>query len=414
MTYPGAGGRPPTLIFEQLSAELLSTDGLPPAPDPPTDAFPLGAHHFQPWDADLPAPAPPERTPVTSPSRQPAHVQTSHPHRKLGLLPPHVSESLHPRLKLRDYLSATYPFQVPRTVDYSPQVRGWGVMGNDQLGDCTAAAAGHAEEVWTAYGMGAQWTPTDQEVIDFYSGSTGYDPRDPSTDQGGIMQDVLAYWRKNGLAGRTLEAFFQLDPGNADELRAALYLFGCVNIGMAFPAYAMDQFDSGQPWDVPKHGTRVNSQIEGGHCVLLVKMVQGGNYTVVTWGQLQEVTPAFWANYIGTRAGGEAWAMAEQDWIREGSAPANALSVDQLNADFKTLTGQPGPFTASPAPAPAPPPPAPAPSPSPSPAPSPSPSPSPAPSPGPDPAGDRPELLRQLSVDLTHAQAVIARLSELG
>ena len=311
-------------IFDELAAESLSNLGLPHAPDPSvTGELPVSDVHT----------VPPPRL-------------------RLGLQPPHSDERAHPRLRLGHFLRAEYTLAVPQVVDYSTAVTGWGMMLNDRLGSCTAAAAGHACQLWTAYGQGQTWTPTDDEVQAFYSASTGYDPADPATDRGGVMQDVLAHWRRDGLAGHKLEAFFQVDPGNEAEVRTALYLFGSVNVGMAFPRFAMDQFDAGQPWHVSTIAPR-NGQIDGGHCVLLVKMTQGGNLVVVTWGRLQEITPAFWRRYVvGMR--GETWAMAEQDWVRNDAAPANALHIGALNAEFVRLTGEPGPFVGLP-PKPAPP-----------------------------------------------------------
>lgn len=371
-------------IFDEVAGRLLLTHYLPAAPDPPTGRIP-------------PTVAPPdEETPPVP--QQPPHVQTSHPQRKLGRQPKHTDEAAHPRLKLGAYLRTAAIADVPDVVDYSGAVADWGMMRNDTLGDCTAAAAGHAEELWTTYG-GAPWTPTDDDVLAFYSGSTGYDPRDPSTDQGGIMQDVLAYWRKTGIAGRTLEGFFQVDPSNADELRAALYLFGCVNIGMDFPAFAMDQNLAGQPWDIPK-SRRADTRIEGGHDVLLVAMTRSGNYTVVTWGQLQVVTPAFWNRYMAGRDG-EAWAMAEQDWIGPDNQAPNALDVAALNADFTALTGEPGPFTVTGPP--------PEPAPEPEPEPEPAPEPTPAPEPPDDPEPDTwDQLVARLDALLAQIRAFLA------
>lgn len=308
-----------------------------------------------------------EEVPVAA---QPQHVQTSHPARKIGRLPQH-DEQTHPRLKLKTFLRSAYKGQVPDVVDYSGQVTDWPMYLNDQLGCCTSADAGHAVQLWTTYGQGNTVTVTDQDVLDFYSGSAGYNPNDPSTDQGAVMQDVNAYFRKTGMAGRTIEAFFQVDPDDLDEVRAALYLFGAVSVGMAFPSTAMDQFDRGQPWDVVRR-----SQIEGGHDVLLVAATKGGNLKVVTWGKVQEVTPAFWSKYMGSRAGGEAWARVEQDWAsKTGIAPGNALTVDELNAAFTELTGQPGPFTSDVTPVPAP-------------EPAPTPDPGPTPTPDPDTSDD--------------------------
>lgn len=298
----------------------------------------------------------------------PEHVQSSHPGRKFGRRPEHP-EHVRPRLKLGQFLRAEYKGTVPDVVDYSSKVTQWPMYLNDQLGDCTAADAAHAVQLWTAWGQGQTVTVADRDVLAFYSGSTGYNPNDPSTDQGGNMQDVNAYFRKVGMAGRTIEAFFRVDTDDLDEVRAGLYLFGAVSVGMAFPASAMDQFNAGRAWDVVAN----DGGIEGGHDVLLVGATKGGNLKVVTWGAVQEVTPRFWAKYMGSLAQGEAWARVETDWAsKTGVAPGNALNIDQLNEAFSQLTGQPGPFVAE----------------------VPAPAPQPGPQPAPKPGGCLPFLLR--------------------
>lgn len=284
---------------------------------------------------------------------KPEHLTTSHPERFLGKLPPHTDEQAHPRLKLADYLTTGYTGTVPTTVDYAGNVTAWPMARNDALGDCTAADACHGIQVWTTYGQGKTVTCTDSDVVAFYSGSTGYNPADPSTDQGGNMQDVCNYFVKTGMAGHRIAAFFQVDPAHADQLRAALWLFGGVSVGFPFPASAMTQFDAGKPWDVVRGAT-----IEGGHDVLLVGMTTGGNYRVVTWGKVQDVTPAFWAKYMADPQNGEAWARVSLDWLRNNGTP-EGLSADAANAAFTAMTGRPGPFptvapTPSPAPSPAP------------------------------------------------------------
>lgn len=286
---------------------------------------------------------------MTGRHEKPEHLTTAHPERFLGLLPKHHDETAHPRLKLADFLTTGYTGTVPATVDYAGNVKTWPMALNDQLGDCTAADACHGIQVWSTYGQGKTVTCPDSDVQAFYSGSTGYNPADPSTDQGGNMQDVCNYFLKTGMAGHKIAAFFQVDPSQADQLRAALWLFGTVSIGFPFPASAMTQFDAGKPWDVVK-----GAKIEGGHDVLLVGMTDGGNYRVVTWGRVQDVTPAFWAKYMADPQNGEAWARVSLDWLRNNGTP-EGLSADAANAAFTQMTGKPGPFpTASPTPAPAP------------------------------------------------------------
>ena len=286
--------------------------------------------------------------------------------KRLGRLPsdPHA-----PKLRLKHFLDAPYTGTVPDVVDYLTGVGTWPMYRNDDLGDCTAAAAGHILEAVTHYGQGTTIAVSDSDVTKFYSGSTGYKPSDPSSDQGGDMLTVLKYWAKTGLAGHKIAAYFAVDPSDFDEMRAALYLFGNLYIGLELPANAETAFDHGQAWDVVKGAKNL-----GGHCVNVQKIVKGGNLTVVTWGGTVEMTPAFWNKYVD-----EPYAVVSQEWVKNGATP-EGLDTAGANAAFQQLTGKPGPFTVAPAPTPAP-------------------SPVPAPQPVPAPSKDV-DLLRALRVSI--------------
>lgn len=287
---------------------------------------------------------------------QPAHVQTSHPHRKLGRLAPHP-ESTHSRLKLADFLLDGYALTVPPAVDYLSKVITWPMYGNDNLGDCTAAAAGHMREAWTEYGQGATTLTTDADVLAFYEAVSGYIPGRPDTDQGANMQDCLAYWRKVGLAGDTILAFFQVDPSNIAEVKTALWLFGGIYVGVNLPSSALDQFDNNQAWD---YQPQLDNTIEGGHCVHLGALDSAGLMTVTSWGRTQKVTPAWWSRFVV-----EAWSAVTMDWVKANESP-EGLDTAALNAAYLDITHQPGPGpfpvpVTPPAPPPAPTPPGPGP-----------------------------------------------------
>lgn len=273
---------------------------------------------------------------------QPLHVQTSHPGRKLGRLP---NDPTKERLRLKTFLKTGYSGQIPDAVDYLSSVRSWPMALNDRLGCCTASAAAHMTEVWSTYGEGATQTPTDDDVLRFYELCSGYDPSDPSTDQGAVMQDCLGVWRKTGIGGHTIAAFFAIDPHDDAELKAALYLFGGVYVGLDFPNSAMSQFDAGQPWDVVVD----DGGIAGGHCVHLGHDTTSDNLQVTTWGEVQQVTGAFWSKYMI-----ECWAPVSLEWIRNNTSP-EGLDVAALNAAFTEITnGEPGPFPVAPTPGPTP------------------------------------------------------------
>jgi len=285
---------------------------------------------------------------------QPAHVQTNRHQLKLGRLAPH-SEATHPRLKLENFLTSGYSLTVPPVVDYLSKVTTWPVSLNDRLGDCTAAAAGHLRESWTAYAQGATTVTTDADILTFYEECSGYIPGRPDTDQGAVMQDCLNIWRKTGLAGDKILAFFQINPSNLAEIKTALYTFGGIYVGVNLPNSALDQFEAGQPWD---YNSRLDNRIAGGHCVHLGAIDSSGLMTVTTWGRTQQVTPAWWAKFTE-----ESWAAATVDWVKNNVSP-EGLDTAALNAEFQALTGQPGPFPVAPTPTPTPtptPPPAPVP-----------------------------------------------------
>jgi hypothetical protein len=286
-----------------------------------------------------------------------------------GRKAPHA-ESARPRLKLSQFLTGTYP-PAPAVVDYVSKVADWPMYGNDQYGDCVWAMIGHTIEAATTYGQGQTVKVSDADVLKGYSAVTGFDPADPSTDQGTVIQDALDYWRKVGVGGHKIMAFAQIDHTNLDEIDAALYLFGHVQLGIDFPAVAMDQFNEGKPWDVVAD----DGGNEGGHAISgglarrdaatpfpprpeLVGKNARGNYVVITWGRAQEMTPAFFARYVE-----EAWTVITPEWYDAQGRNPEGIDAAALGEGFTALTGEPNPFRPAPDPGPTPEPPAPAPDP---------------------------------------------------
>src|ERR1700750_2435947 len=86
----------------------------------------------------------------------------------------------------------------PASVDYSafPNI---GMLGNDRYGDCVEAANGHLVEQQTYIGQGSEVSVTTAQVLAEYSKITGFNPNDPNSDQGTIIQDGLNDLRKDGL-----------------------------------------------------------------------------------------------------------------------------------------------------------------------------------------------------------------------
>jgi len=277
-----------------------------------------------------------------------------------------------PRLSLDAYLDGT----APATADYYTGVASWGMLGNDNWGDCTCACDGHITEQQTALGLGAEDVVTTGQALSAYSAISGFDPNagppgaNP-TDQGATVQAAMDYLRKTGMAGFKVAAFAELSVKDMAKIKQAVSEFGCLSIGINLPVSAMDQFNAGQPW-TPVAG----SPIDGGHCVQVAGYDANWLY-VITWGQVQKMSYAFWTEYVE-----EAWAPISKDWDSK-----SGLSLTAFGEEFAALTGQANPF---PAPSPTP---VPTPTPTPTPVPTPTPTPEPPAPPAPTPAPPGPAWL---------------------
>ncbi len=213
----------------------------------------------------------------------------------------------------------------------------WGMLGNDEWGDCAWAGTAHETMILTKEG-GTPATFTTDGVLSDYAAGTGFDPNagppgKNSTDNGSNLRSVLKYRAKTGVLDANnqrhkIGAFVKLDQSNLTEVLQAAYIFQAVGIGIRFPSSAMAQFNAGQPWDVVSGAT-----VEGGHYVPLVG--KNGNLQVVTWGALQPMTPAFFAQYCD-----EAWAYISSEDLNGGRVDPEGFDIAQLNADLTAVHKQ--------------------------------------------------------------------------
>jgi hypothetical protein len=210
---------------------------------------------------------------------------------------------------------------------------GWGMDGNDQYGDCVFADCAHQEMLRTA-NVGTIWIPSVQEVLALYSACTGFNPSDPSSDNGADELSVIEYLTKTGWNGRKLDGHANLDPTQTEQLKWAVCIFGASRLGVNLPQSAMDQFNADQPWDYAGDDSPI-----GGHDVPLVKYV-GDMFFVVTWGKLQPVTPGFMAASYpdGTPYVEEAHAELALDWINAMGSSPSKLNLSQLVADLRAVS----------------------------------------------------------------------------
>ncbi len=236
-------------------------------------------------------------------------------------------------LKLEDYLQYGKLPPIPKGIDWGTPVTSWPMMKNDAVGDCTIAGAGHMVQTWTANAAKSPIIIPDAQILAAYSAVGGYDPKDPSTDNGCVELDVLNYWRKTGIGGTKITAFAAVSPKRADLVKASIYLFGGLYLGVALPKSAQAQTDTGI-WSVPKNGLRGDGKpgTWGGHCVPIVAF-NDKFLDVITWGLRVRMTWNFFYAYCD-----ESYSIFSPNWLKDGHAAPNGVDYKSLLKDLKLVT----------------------------------------------------------------------------
>lgn len=255
---------------------------------------------------------------------------------KLGRQRPVRGFARRPMLRFGDYLKPRALPAPPTLVDYLKFLPdNAGAMANDSLGDCTAAGYGHAIQTWTA-ANGAIVTPTDDAVIDFYSGSTGYVRGDATTDQGGDEFLTTKYATTTGmkLPDGTFDkaaAVVEIDPSNLTQIRTAQSLFGGIYTGISLPVTAQAQ----ALWSLQiAGGNDAEPGSWGGHCIWSPYSDDGAHlFGGCTWGIKKFWTYDWWLAYAAASVGGACYAFVSSDWARPGVVAPSGLLLADLLAD---------------------------------------------------------------------------------
>lgn len=254
---------------------------------------------------------------------------------KLGKLP---AEYYPKDLRYTSYRNSRAPFTVPSIFGHGKSFTDWGMLGNDQYGDCVFAGSDH--EVMLINNL-AQGDVVNKEVVKFtpenaladYGAVTGFNPETGEGDNGTDVHDALNYRLKTGLIDASgkrhkIAAYVALEPGNIEHLVEAIFVFEAVGIGFEVPSSAMSQYDKGEVWSVVP-----GAQIEGGHYIPLVGKPAIGNLTAVTWGKRQVMTEGFYKKYCD-----EAYAyITEEELKARDKKNWGGFSWEQLQADLKLV-----------------------------------------------------------------------------
>ena len=216
---------------------------------------------------------------------------------KLGLKPARIGAI---NLQLATYCNFAQLPTPPANFGHEFLIDKWGMLGNDQWGDCALAGPAHQVMLWCKEGKTTALFD-NTSVLKNYSAVTGFDLHaGPSgsnpTDRGTDMEDMARYWQKTGMVDaygtrHKIAAYVGINPGDLRELWAATYLFQTIGLGFDMPQSALDQTEKGKPWDYVRGSPGV-----GGHYVPAVAR-RSGLGVGVSWGKIQSFSPKFYQHY---------------------------------------------------------------------------------------------------------------------
>jgi hypothetical protein len=229
--------------------------------------------------------------------RTPAHVLAKVPH-------------------VLDYvdLAATLPL-VADTCSYTKRLPSglWGMLGNDQYGDCVLVAIANGKNTQAANAGKPTTSYTTDQVLGWYSAVTGFKKSDPSTDNGTDPVEALDWAVKQGLVA----AHGQVNLQDDSHVAAALYLFGGIQIALDFP----EAWQSTSNWDV------TSSAIVGGHMTVLSGYDATVNHDVETWAEIVRLT-----NRARKKYGQAGYVIITNEWLAANGKTIQGLDIAGLKA----------------------------------------------------------------------------------
>jgi hypothetical protein len=235
--------------------------------------------------------------------------------RKLGRLPSPFDAR---QLWLSDYVQAELPPQPDKRLWQLP-VADWGIMGNNQYGNCVIVAAAHAILAWRANELSDTQRITDSAVIEL--------SREMGALDGFNILDRLKYWRKFGMWADKLWAYTAIVPADWDQVKIAINEFGTCDIGINMPR-AWQQSDV---WNTGS-GSAYRPGTWGGHSVPLVGYDAEYVYAV-TWGEIQRMTWEALSYYCD-----EAYALVDKNWLAGDAETPSGFDLPKLHADLQLVT----------------------------------------------------------------------------
>lgn len=222
-------------------------------------------------------------------------------------------------LQLAYYRKLPY-YEQPPERRWDKPIDDWGIMGNDNYGNCTIVTPAHAILAWAANESGDLRRIADSAVIEL--------SREMGALDGYNILDRLNWWRKKGMWANRLWAYAQINPADESTMRTAINNFGCADIALSLPL----AWQGADVWDTG-YGRTYRPNSWGGHSVPIVGYDTNFLY-VVTWGYIQTMTWQALAYYSD-----EAYALINPSWLAGGDATTpSGFDLTLLHADLQKVT----------------------------------------------------------------------------
>ena len=248
-----------------------------------------------------------------------------------------ILDTLHrPTLKLSNYIHAELA-NPPAAVSRPHPGFEWGMLANDQVGDCVIAMMLHSIEDFHLDAGTPVPAFTDRDALRLYSEITGYNPHDPNSDQGTNESTAMTYWERPGLRtsdgiDHKIAATVAVDPSSLTECRIAIDEFVALQIAIALPISAQGQTE----WRVVGNGRTGDSAPGswGGHGIPY-REYDAETFKCVTWGAELLLTVPFHQTYAQ-----QAHVVVTTEMLDKRGVGPSGVVWDDLIADIKALSGQ--------------------------------------------------------------------------
>lgn len=196
-------------------------------------------------------------------------------------------------------------------IDWYGSRTDWLMMDNDRLGNCTCAAIGHAEQTITRNCVGvSEFDASNNQVDGLYQTACGYDPRDPSTDRGGVALDVLKTLSKQGVFGNDqLLGYAAVDAQDTVRVRQAIAAFGGVYVGLQLPDSVVHDDLLLNSWELTG---KIAPSPYNGHMVWTARWDVHRGPCCITWGAEKWMSPGFWSACVD-----EVWVLLFKNWLAQ-------------------------------------------------------------------------------------------------